>query len=160
MSMPRSWVSEIHRRLAVRYGHAFWDQWRDADPDDVVSDWCDTLSGVTPRMIKHALGVLPERPMNASQFRWICLQAPPEPGHEAIAYTPAPQTPEQRAVLGAVAAALTPKPLSPGRYCLERLRTWEERNGQKMNLAQRQQLAALERLYGRPVETAQDIACG
>jgi hypothetical protein len=157
MSMPRAWVSEIHRRLAVRYGHAFWAQWRDLDADDVVSDWCDTLDGVTARMVKHALSVLPERAMNASQFRWMCLQAPAEREHETIAYTPAPQTPEQRAVIGIAAAALAARPLSPGRYCLESLRTWEARNGERLNQAQREQLAALERQYGKPAE-AQEVA--
>jgi hypothetical protein len=97
--------------------------------------------------------------MNASQFRWMCLQAPAEREHEAIAYTPAPQTPEQRAVIGIAAAALAARPLSPGRYCLERLRTWEQRNGERLNQAQREQLAALERQYGKPAEAAQDIAC-
>jgi hypothetical protein len=156
MSMPRSWVLEIHRRLTVRYGHAFYAQWRDLDADDVVSDWCDTLDGITARMVKHALSVLPERAMNASQFRWMCLQAPAEREHEAIAYTPAPQTPEQRAVIGIAAAALAARPLSPGRYCLESLRTWEARNGERLNQAQREQLAALERQYGKPAEEAQE----
>jgi hypothetical protein len=156
MSLPRSWVEEIHKRLTVRYGKAFPAQWKGIAHEDVVSDWCDTLDGVTARMIRHALGVLPERPMNASQFRGICLSAPAEGDHQAITYTPAHQTPEQRGVLGIAAAAIAAKPLSPGRYCLERLRTWEQRNGQRMNLAQREQLAALERQYGRPAETAQE----
>ena len=158
MSMPRSWVNEIHRRLSVRYGHSFWAQWRDLDADDVVTDWCDTLDGITARMVKHALGVMPERPMNASQFRGICLSAPADGDHQAITYTPAHQTPEQRAVLGAVAAAIQTPDMRPGPLLLERLRTWEDRNGQRMNLAQRQQLEALERQYGRPAENAQDIA--
>jgi hypothetical protein len=108
-------------------------------------------------MVKHALGVLPERPMNASQFRCMCLQAPAEREHEAIGYTPAPQTHEQRDVLRVAAEALVAaKPLSPGRYCLERLRTWEQRNGDRLSQAQREQLAALERQYGKPAETAQE----
>ncbi len=157
MSMQRSWVEEIHKRLTVRYGKAFPAQWKGIAHEDVVSDWADTLSGITPRSVKHALSVLPEKPMNASQFRWMCLQAPAEREHEAIGYTTAPQTPEQRGVLGIVAAALAAaKPLSPGRYCLERLRTWEHRNGDRLNKAQREQLAALERQYGKPAEAAQE----
>jgi hypothetical protein len=156
MSLQRSWVEEIHKRLTVRYGKAFPAQWKGIAHEDVVSDWADTLDGVTARMVKHALGVLPEKAMNASQFRWMCLQAPAEREHEAIAYTPAPQTPEQRAVLGIAAAALAAKPLSPGQYCLDRLRTWEARNGERLNQAQREQLAALERQYGKPAETAQE----
>jgi len=159
MSMPRSWVSEIHRRLAVRYGHAFWDQWRDADPDDVVSDWAETLDGVTARMVKHALSVLPERPMNAIQFRLICLSAPLESGQAAIAYTQAPQTHEQREVLRIAAEALAAaNPLNPGRYCMQRLQTYEARTGQKLGVAQRFQVDALERMYVKPAEASQEIA--
>ena len=158
MSMQRSWVEEIHKRLTVRYGKAFPAQWKGIAHEDVVSDWCDTLDGVTARMIRHALGALPEKAMNASQFRWICLSAPAEGDHQAITYTPAPQTHEQRDLLRVAAEALVAaKPLSPGRYCLERLRTWEQRNGDRLNQAQREQLAALERQYGKPAE-AQEVA--
>ena len=156
MSMPRSWVNEIHRRLSVRYGHAFFAQYRDIDADDVVDDWVETLDGITARMIRHALGVLPERPMNASQFRLICLSAPAEPGQGAIAYTPAQQTSEQREVLRVAAGALAAQPLSPGRYCMERLQTFEDRTGRRLNQAQRFQLDALERQYGKRAEAAQE----
>jgi hypothetical protein len=141
----------------MRYGHAFYDQWRDADPDAVVEDWREALDGITARMVKHALSVLPERPMNASQFRWICLQAPAEPGQEAIGYTPARQTPEQRDVLRTVAAAMRQPDMRPGPMLLERLKTWEHRNpGERMTMAQRQQLAALELQFAMPAETAQE----
>jgi hypothetical protein len=156
MSMPRSWVLEIHRRLTVRYGHAFYAQWRDLDADDVVSDWADTLDGITARMVKHALSVLPERAMNASQFRLICLSAPLESGQAYLPYAPAHITQEQREVLRIAAEALASvNQLSPGRLCMQRLQTFESRTGQKLGVAQRFQLDALERVYGKPAETTE-----
>jgi len=156
MSMQRSWVEEIHKRLTIRYGESFPRQYGDMPRDEIIADWCQALDGITARMVKLALSVLPERAMNASQFRLICLSAPLESGQAAIAYTPAQITHEQREVLRIAAAALAAAaPISPGRYCMERLQTFEARTGQKLGVAQRFQLDALERMYGKPAETTE-----
>jgi hypothetical protein len=107
--------------------------------------------------IKHALAHLPaDRPPNAMQFRAACLAAPGTGELAALAYTAPPQTEQQRDVLRVTAGALAAQPLSPGRYCMERLQTFEDRTGRRLNPAQRFQLDALERMYCKPAEAAQE----
>ena len=88
MSFPLAWADALFAKLTIRYGASFLAQWPDADPALIKADWCEVLDGFGkfPESIKYALENLPEKPVNAIQFRNIArlspapkLQALPEP---------------------------------------------------------------------------------
>ena len=78
MSLPSSWIDALFAKLTLRYGNAFMDQWRNADPALLKADWADVLGGFDahPDAIKYALANLPEKPLNAIQFRNIARLSP------------------------------------------------------------------------------------
>jgi len=80
MPFPQNYADALFARLAVRYGAAFMSQWRDVDPSAVKADWCDVLDGweKLPKDIAWALANLPEKPINAVQFRSLLRAAPRE----------------------------------------------------------------------------------
>ena len=157
MPLPSAWIDALFARLVLRYGSAFMRQYAELDVSSVMADWGDVLDGISGPAIKHALAHLPaDRPPNAMQFRAACLAAPGTGELAALAYTAPPQTEQQRDVLRVTAGALAAQPLSPGRYCMERLQTFEDRTGRRLNPAQRFQLDALELQYGKPAEAAQE----
>lgn len=78
-SLPAAWVDSIFSRLAVRYGTAFTDKWRDVDPALVKADWGRELGGFAdkPECIAHALENLPPiKAPTVSEFRFIANGAP------------------------------------------------------------------------------------
>ena len=77
MSMPRSWVEALFKRLHTRYGVAFMRQYEGTDPEAVKDDWQFVLSRCTPEMIRYGLEYLPaDKPPNVAQFAMICNRAP------------------------------------------------------------------------------------
>ena len=77
MALPSSWVDHLFARLTVRYGAAFLRQWPDTDLAVVKADWAEVLDGTRGEAISFGLRYLPERPVNAMQFREVCRRAPP-----------------------------------------------------------------------------------
>jgi len=79
MSLPQSWVEHLFKRLAIAYGHAFMDQYRDQEPDDVKKAWAECLAHYVNHReaLTFALDNLPaDKPVNIMQFRNLCRQAP------------------------------------------------------------------------------------
>lgn len=79
MSLPQSWVEHLFKRLAIAYGHAFMDQYRDQDPEDVKRAWAECLAHYVNHReaLTFALDNLPaDKPVNIMQFRALCRQAP------------------------------------------------------------------------------------
>ncbi len=153
MSLRADWVDALFARLSVRYGVAFTRQYEGLDLAAVRGDWADVLDGFSGDDIAHALQVLPaDKPPNALQFRDACRRAP-NPPSLALGYSPARQTPEQRAKLQAIADDIG-RSNPNGRYCLNRLRTFEARTGQRLSAAQRFQIAALEHQFADRTEAA------
>lgn len=78
MSLPQSWVEHLFKRLRIAYGHAFEDQYRDLDPDDVKKAWAESLAHYVNHReaLTFALENLPDKPVNIMQFRNLCRQAP------------------------------------------------------------------------------------
>jgi hypothetical protein len=78
MPLHASWADHLFAKLSVRYGAAFMRQWPDADPVLVKADWCDVLDGFErhPEAFTYALANLPDKPLNAIQFRALARCAP------------------------------------------------------------------------------------
>lgn len=77
--LPTPWVDAIFSKLAVRYGTAFTDRWRDVDVNLVKADWARELGGFRsrPDCIAHALESLPPvKAPTVSEFRSIANGAP------------------------------------------------------------------------------------
>ena len=132
--LPSRWVDELFERLGVRYGAAFMRQWPDADPAAVKADWANVLSGfgAHPDAIAYALENLPERPVNALQFRELCRRAP-APNAPRL---PAPKA--DRSVAAAALAKLrTLRNREPSNDWAVRLRS-REQAGEPLTLAQRE----------------------
>lgn len=77
MTSP-DWLDDLLAKLTVRYGRAFADQWRDMDPAYVKADWAEVLAGFRdqPEAIAFAIENLPDKPLNATQFRNLARQCP------------------------------------------------------------------------------------
>lgn len=99
MPLPSDWVDRLFGRLSLRYGAAFLAQWPDLSVDAVKADWGVVLDrfDLMPLAIAHGLDYLPERPVNAVQFRNLCRGAP---------LAPAPRLEEPAADPGRVSRAL------------------------------------------------------
>lgn len=78
MSLPSSWVEHLFKKLGFAYGHAFMDQYRGQDPEDVKKAWAECLAHYVNHReaLTFALENLPEKPVNIMQFRNLCRQAP------------------------------------------------------------------------------------
>jgi hypothetical protein len=78
MTFPSPWIDALFAKLSIRYGSAFLAQWPDADPALLKADWAEVLAGFAnhPASIRYAIENLPERPVNAIQFRNLARLAP------------------------------------------------------------------------------------
>ena len=92
--LPDSWVDALLGRLTVRYGVAFMRQYGDIDPAAVKADWARVLSGLSGEAIAGGIKNLPaEKPPNAGQFRWLCIDAMPGEANRVFTALPAPVEP-------------------------------------------------------------------
>lgn len=143
MPLPASWVDHLFGRLTVRYGAAFLRQWPDiADEAVIRADWADVLDGTRGEAISYALRYLPERPVNAMQFRDICRRAP-APTQQAL------PPPKEAADPGRVAQIMSrlrsndqPGERPADKCARNILRIAAERGG-RVSPAQRDQLKAM-----------------
>ena len=145
MSLPSSWTDHLFGRLSVRYGAAFLRQWPDTDIAIVKADWSDVLDGTRGEAISYALRYLPERPVNAMQFRDICRRAPAP----AVAQLPAPvETADPSRVAAIMARALQqPAALeSPSDKCARNILRIVAARGGRVSIPQRDQLQAMAHL--------------
>lgn len=84
-------IGKVFARLTATYGRKFMDQWEGLDEDVVMASWAHELSGYDSRLkpnpelvdnlvllqpLAWALENLPERPLNAIEFRNLCRLAP------------------------------------------------------------------------------------
>lgn len=79
MSLPTPWIDRIFDKMALTYGRAFLDRWRDIDLNAVKSDWAHELANFAqhPHMIAWGLQNLPpERAPTVLEFRAICRRSP------------------------------------------------------------------------------------
>jgi hypothetical protein len=106
MPLPSGWADHLFAKLTVRYGAAFMRQWPDANPSLVKADWCEVLDGFErhPEAFTYALANLPDKPLNAIQFRALARCAPTP----AVPALPEPAADPQR-VAGALQAMLATK---------------------------------------------------
>ncbi len=77
--LPSAWVDAIFSKLAIRYGSAFTDRWRDVDVALVKADWAERLGGFRskPECISYALENLPPvKAPTVDEFRFIANGAP------------------------------------------------------------------------------------
>ena len=142
MALPASWIDHLFGRLQLRYGAAFLRQWADADLDALKADWADVLDGTRGEAISYALRYLPERPVNAMQFRDICRRAP-APTQQAL------PPPKEAADPGRVAQIMSrlrsndqPGERPADKCARNILRIAAERGG-RVSPAQRDQLKAM-----------------
>jgi hypothetical protein len=135
MPLPNSWVDELFSRLAVSYGTAFLRQYEGIDLAAVRADWASKLHGLEqrPEAIKHALECLPDRPINALQFRDLCRCAPVY----AVPQLAAPRA--DPAIVAQALAAVRDKPdaaMSPAQRCIANIDAIEAA-GRPLTLAQK-----------------------
>lgn len=95
MPLPLEVVDEIHKSLSVAWGQRFMALY-DGVPDEALrADWAQVLDGITPRQLQFALDNLPGgRPMDAREFRALCVRCPAEQDQLALpdmAPRPAPE---------------------------------------------------------------------
>lgn len=78
--MRADWVDAIFARLLLAYGTRFDAQWGAIPAASVKVAWAAELAGITSGGIAYALAHLPpDFPVNAMQFRTLCLSAPSTP---------------------------------------------------------------------------------
>lgn len=158
MPLPARWVDHLFGRLTVRYGAAFMRQWPDnTDTAIIRADWADVLDGTSGTAIEYALRYLPERPVNAVQFRDICRRAP-QPAQLAL---PAPTElaqPHRVAEIMARLRTAAADRVSPADKCAANILRLVANAGGRASIAQRQQLEAMgwtdasgQWVKGRPV---------
>lgn len=70
-------IEIIFKKMALTYGKAFVDQYRDVQMQEVMQNWAKELAGFRPHEITYGLECLPDRPPNVIQFRAVCRMAPP-----------------------------------------------------------------------------------
>lgn len=70
-------IEIIFKKMALTYGKAFVDQYRDVQIQEVMQNWAKELAGFRPHEIAYGLECLPDKPPNVIQFRAICRMAPP-----------------------------------------------------------------------------------
>lgn len=142
MPLPTSWADHLFAKLGVRYGAAFLRQWTDTDPALVKADWAEVLDGTSGDAIGYALRNLPDRPMNATQFRDLCRRAP-------VAATQALPAPDVKAdpsrlaeILGRLHEPATER-MTPAERCAKAILTIAAGRGGVVTVPQRQQLVAM-----------------
>lgn len=153
MSIPALWVDELFTRLTVRYGAVFTRQYDGLDLKVVKADWAAVLSGCSGQDIHYALQYLPEgMPPNVMQFRAVARRAPaPEvPRIEGPKADPA-----RVAALVAQAGKAPADGMTPAHRVAYVLRK-KLADGMRLTPAQRDQLAALDRMHG--VSRAEEVA--
>jgi hypothetical protein len=140
------WVDRLFARIGVRYGAQWLRMWDGIDFEAVKQDWANELGpifGRNPHAIAYGMEHLPEYPPTADKFRAICLGAP-----SAQQALPAPTAKaDPRRVAETMAAIVKPDGFDPGRQCADNLRARRDRAGGRLEFAQREQLAALERIW-------------
>ena len=116
MPLPAPWVDHLFGKLAVRWGVAFLRQWQDAEPALVKADWCEVLDGFErhPEAFTYALANLPDKPLNAIQFRALARCAP-TPAVAALPEPPADPVRVAKAVRAMQAAKASLRSLRPVR---------------------------------------------
>lgn len=145
MPLPASLVERLFEKLAIRYGAAFMQQWRGADPAHVKADWAEVLEGFDGPTIGYALRYLPSAPINAGQFRDICRRAPtPDPSPRLPRPDERPD-PQRVAELMARISAPPDDTLSHAERVAARLREIRARNGGRLSGPQAAMLAACDR---------------
>jgi hypothetical protein len=70
-------IETIFKKMALTYGKAFLDQYKDVKMIEVMQNWAKELQGFRPHEIAYGLECLQERPPNVIQFRAVCRMAPP-----------------------------------------------------------------------------------
>lgn len=77
MSLPVKVVDRLFSRLIATYGSAFMRQWGDVPEIDIKTVWSHELQGYAMHLgaLAWALENLPEKPMNALEFRALCRRA-------------------------------------------------------------------------------------
>ena len=70
-------IEIIFKKMALTYGKAFMDQYRDVHIQEVMQNWAKELAGFRPHEISYGLECLPDKPPNVIQFRAVCRMAPP-----------------------------------------------------------------------------------
>lgn len=142
MPLPTSWVDYLFAKLSVRYGDSFMRQWPDADPAIVKGDWAEVLDGTARDSLSYALRYLPERPLNAIQFRDICRRAPSAP----VLALQAPLDPADPGRVAAIMSRLrqgTDPGLSPADKVAHNILRLAGQRGGKVSPMQRAQLEAM-----------------
>lgn len=78
MGLSTKTIDRLFERLTLAYGVQFMAQYEGMPVADVKTDWCEWLAPYADRLqaIGWALENLPERPVNAVQFRNLCRSAP------------------------------------------------------------------------------------
>jgi hypothetical protein len=133
---PADWVDAIFARLTLAWGERFFAQYGALEPAHVKAAWRRELQGITSRGIAYALGHLPgDYPVNAMQFRALCLRAPglTEPVREQLD-GPAPTAASVERLQRALAGLRAPKddPKAWARALRDR-----EQRGERLGRAQR-----------------------
>ena len=77
MSLPMKAIDRLFSRLIATYGNAFMRQWGDVPESDIKTVWAHELQGYASHLgaLAWALENLPEKPMNALEFRALCRRA-------------------------------------------------------------------------------------
>lgn len=65
-------LDSLFARLVVAWGRDFWGQYEGVNLDAVRADWSRRLARFPTAAIRHALDVLPAKPLNAIGFRDLC----------------------------------------------------------------------------------------
>lgn len=113
MGLSTKTIDRLFERLALAYGVPFMAQYEGMSIGDVKTDWCEWLSPYGARLeaIGWALENLPERPVNAVQFRNLCRSAPAPA--TVLLPSPAPDPERMRAELEKLAPLLATKRSEP-----------------------------------------------
>jgi hypothetical protein len=78
MSLPDKVLERLFKRLSATYGAEFINKWDNVSMSDVKTAWAHELASFSGNLtvIGWALENLPERCLNAIEFKKLCRQAP------------------------------------------------------------------------------------
>lgn len=146
MSNPSDWTDRVLEHLSLVYGQRFLRQWQGMDPDKVRLMWHRQLMPLTPRAIEYGLMHLPALPINAIEFKAICLGTPPAPAPREL---PAPRADLER-LRETLQALKAPRQRDPREWAWK-LKAREEA-GERLTLAQRTMWRTALAPYGGATE--------
>lgn len=132
--MRADWVDAIFCRLELAYGTRFDAQWGAIPAASVKVAWAAELAGITSGGIAYALAHLPpDYPVNAMQFRALCLGMPSTSRPLKALEGPAPTQASVQRLQRAVAPLKAPKDPKAWAYALQA----REAAGERLSRCQR-----------------------